>query len=49
MYPVVIFDFDLKSNLQNWKIVNDSVMGGISKSKFYLNSAERELLKVRFR
>ena len=38
MYPVVIFDFDLKSNLQNWKIVNDSVMGGISKSKFYLNS-----------
>ncbi len=38
MLPFVIFDFNLKSDLQNWKIVNDSVMGGISKSKFYLNS-----------
>ena len=38
MLPVVIFDFDLKSNLENWKILNDSVMGGISKSKFYINS-----------
>lgn len=34
----MILNFDLKSNLQNWKIVNDTVMGGISKSKFYLNS-----------
>ncbi len=38
MLPLVIFDFDLKSNLENWKILNDSVMGGISKSKFYINS-----------
>ena len=36
--PIVIFDFDLKSDLQNWRIVNDSVMGGTSKSIFYLNS-----------
>ena len=38
MLPFVIFDFNLKSDLQNWKIVNDTVMGGVSKSKFYLNS-----------
>ena len=37
MLPFVIFDFNLKSDIQNWKIVNDTVMGGISKSKFYLN------------
>ena len=38
MLPIVIFNLDLKSNSQNWKTVDDSVMGGISRSKFYLNS-----------
>jgi len=38
MLPRVLFDFNFKSDLQNWKIVNDSIMGGVSKSKFYLNS-----------
>ena len=37
MKPILIFDFDLKSDLNNWKIVNDAVMGGKSQSKFYLN------------
>ena len=38
MNPIKIFDFDLKSDLSNWKIVNDAVMGGVSESKFYLNT-----------
>ena len=38
MIPVLIFDFNLNSDLSNWKIVNDAVMGGISKSTSYQNS-----------
>lgn len=37
MQPLLIFDFNLKSDLTNWRIVNDAVMGGQSESKFYLN------------
>lgn len=37
MNAIKIFDFNLESDLANWKVVNDAVMGGISKSKFYLN------------
>lgn len=33
---MVIFDFK-KSDISDWKIVNDAVMGGRSSSKFYLN------------
>jgi hypothetical protein len=40
MKPFLIFDFNLKSDLSNWKIVNDAVMGGVSESKFYLNPDE---------
>lgn len=29
--------FNFNSDLSHWKIVNDAVMGGISKSKLYLN------------
>jgi len=35
--PPLIFDFDKKANLQNWRIVNDTVMGGVSSSTFSLN------------
>ncbi|MDF1517190.1 MAG: CIA30 family protein [Lutibacter sp.] len=34
---MVIFDFNKESDISNWKIVNDAVMGGQSSSKFYLN------------
>jgi hypothetical protein len=37
MDDLVIFDFTSKSDLSNWKVVNDGVMGGESKSQFYLN------------
>lgn len=38
MHPLLIFDFDVKSDLKNWKVVNDGVMGGQSESELYLNS-----------
>ena len=38
MNPIIIFDFSTKSDLNNWQVVNDGVMGGTSRSKFYLNS-----------
>ncbi len=33
----VIFDYNKKTDIFNWKIINDAVMGGKSKSTFYLN------------
>ena len=38
MNPIIVFDFKTKSDLNNWQVVNDGVMGGTSRSKFYLNS-----------
>lgn len=37
MEPLLIFEFNLNSEISSWKIVNDVVMGGKSESKFYLN------------
>jgi len=37
MDDLVIFDFNSKSDLSNWNVVNDGVMGGKSNSQFYLN------------
>lgn len=39
MKPILIFEFNSNSAINNWEIVNDVVMGGKSKSKFYLNPA----------
>ena len=39
MQPIKIFAFNLESDLTNWKIINDAVMGGVSASKFYLNTS----------
>lgn len=33
----IIFDFSKDSNIKNWRIVNDDVMGGISSSTFTLS------------
>ncbi|PTM04201.1 MAG: CIA30 family protein [Bacteroidetes bacterium] len=35
--PALIFDFNKNSNTQNWRIVNDGVMGGLSAGNFALN------------
>ncbi len=34
---MVIFDFNKESDISDWEIVNDVVMGGQSYSKFFLN------------
>lgn len=34
--PFTIFDFNSKSDVSSWKIVNDDVMGGVSSSSFRL-------------
>jgi len=36
--PQLIFEFNKDSNLSNWKIVNDGVMGGLSKGGLELNN-----------
>lgn len=33
----LIFDFNLKSDMSNWIVVNDGVMGGLSKGKITIN------------
>lgn len=33
----VLFDFSKESNIQNWIVVNDGVMGGLSKGFFSIN------------
>ena len=35
--PITIFDFKKNSNINNWNIVNDDVMGGRSSSNFTIN------------
>ena len=35
--PIVIFNFNSSSNIRNWQVVDDGVMGGVSKGNFILN------------
>lgn len=44
----VIFDFNKESDISDWKIVNDAVMGGRSSSKFYLNEEGNGVFKGKF-
>lgn len=37
----VIFDFNTNSNISNWRIINDAVMGGMSKGKFFLDENKK--------
>jgi NADH dehydrogenase [ubiquinone] 1 alpha subcomplex assembly factor 1 len=37
--PVVLFDFNLKSSTNQWKIVDDVVMGGSSSSQFFIDES----------
>ncbi|WP_338764847.1 CIA30 family protein [Bernardetia sp. ABR2-2B] len=37
--PILIFDFNKTSDISDWKIVDDVVMGGRSNGKFYLNES----------
>ncbi|MDO9275995.1 MAG: CIA30 family protein [Lutibacter sp.] len=42
---MVIFDFNKQSDISDWKMVNDAVMGGKSGSKFYLNEEGHGIFK----
>ena len=42
---MVIFDFNKESDIFDWKVVNDAVMGGKSSSKFYLNEDGHGIFK----
>ena len=43
--PIILFDFSGESDLQNWTVVNDGVMGGLSKGNFTLNKEGHALFK----
>lgn len=45
MNAIVIFDFNVNSNIENWTIVDDGVMGGNSSSKFFLDSTGNGVFK----
>jgi len=36
--PYLIFDFDHNTNLNDWKIIDDVVMGGKSNGKFTIDN-----------
>lgn len=42
---MVIFDFNKNSNLSNWKVTNDTVMGGKSNGEFFLNDNDLGVFK----
>ncbi|MGB5419194.1 CIA30 family protein [Algibacter sp.] len=37
--PMILFDFNTNSNISNWRIVDDVVMGGRSNGDFKINDA----------
>ena len=43
--PFVLFDFSKESNIQNWSVVNDGVMGGLSRGRFSVNEEGHGLFK----
>lgn len=45
MNSIVLFDFNVKSNVDNWRVVDDSVMGGISASKFFVDASGNGVFK----
>ncbi len=47
MQTSTIFDFSKKSDMSNWKIVDDVVMGGRSSGTFHLNKEGNGVFKGR--
>lgn len=45
MNPIVLFDFNVNSNIDNWRVVDDNVMGGISASKFFVDASGNGVFK----
>lgn len=36
--PMSLFDFNSKSDIKDWRVVNDGVMGGLSRGQFKINT-----------
>lgn len=45
MNTLSLFDFKTNSNINNWRIVNDGVMGGLSSSKFEIDEKGNGVFK----
>lgn len=45
MNPIVLVDFNVKSNIDNWRVVDDSVMGGVSSSAFFVDASGNGVFK----
>lgn len=45
MQTKIIFDFEKKSNIENWSVVDDVVMGGKSSGLFELNDEKNGVFK----
>ena len=43
----ILYDFNTETKLENWFIVNDDVMGGVSKSKLFLDDEGNGVFKGR--
>ena len=43
----ILYDFNTETKLENWFIVNDDVMGGVSKSKLFLDDEGNVVFKGR--
>lgn len=43
--PFVLFDFSKESNIENWSVVNDGVMGGLSRGSFSVSEGGHGLFK----
>ena len=43
----ILYDFNAESKLENWFIVNDDVMGGVSKSNLFLDDEGNGIFKGR--
>ncbi|AOW22037.1 CIA30 family protein [Urechidicola croceus] len=42
---MTIIKFSSETNIKNWHVINDGVMGGLSQSKFYLNEDGKGVFK----
>lgn len=43
--PILLIDLNLNTNIDNWKIVNDVVMGGRSRSDFFIDASGNGVFK----
>ena len=45
MNSIVLFDFTVNSNIDNWRVVDDGVMGGNSSSQFFVDATGNGVFK----